>query len=140
MKKWVFVIIGMFTLMALILGCSSIENLVNGNPLTKVKENLELGMGKAEVKKQFGRVYTSVGNGEDGSEVWRFDSVSDKTYTVSPDVGIDTGELFDRTGFQSGKLTSQLFVYWSKDHVVTDAVIYFVSDSDGEIHEYRMTQ
>ncbi len=139
MKRWIVTAICVLTLSTLIIGCSSIETdtLIQGNELAYVQEKLELGMGKAEVKEQFGRSFTSVDNMVEGSEVWRFDYVIDKAYTVSTKAS-EAGVRYDRSGFLSNKLSSQLFVYWTKDQLVKDAVVYFMSD--GEIHEYRLSR
>lgn len=138
MKRWIFVTIWVLTLSTLIIGCSSIKTIIQGNVLTYVQEKLELGMSKAEVKEQFGRSYTSVDNKVGGIEVWRFDYAIDEDYTVSTEANIAAGVQYDRSGFLTGKLSSQLFVYWSKEHVMKDAVVYFMSD--GEIHEYRLSR
>ncbi|MEX2416295.1 MAG: hypothetical protein WD424_09125 [Paenibacillaceae bacterium] len=121
-----------------IAGCSSFNTIVKGNELSYVKKKLELGMNKAEVKKLFGRSYTSVQHAVDGNEVWRFDWVTEEGYVVIPEAGIEAVAHYDRSGYLTGKLSAQLFVGWTQDNVVKDVKVYYIAD--GKIHEYHILE
>jgi len=108
--------------------------LVKGNELPYVKKKLELGMTKADVKELFGRNYTNVYHAVNGSEVWRYDWAIEEGYVVVPEQGMETVAHYDREGFQAGKLSSQLFISWTRNNVVKDVIVYYMDD--GEIKDY----
>lgn len=136
MKRNVLWVICVLILGSQIVGCSSLDTLVKGNELSYVKEKLELGMTKAEVKKLFGRSYTSVQHAVDGNEVWRFDWVTEEGYVVVPEAGMEEVAHYDHSGFLEGKLSAQLFVGWTQDNVVKDVMVYYIVD--GKIREYHI--
>lgn len=138
MKRIVFWGICILMLGTLIVGCSSFDTFTKGNELSYVKEKLEPGMTKAEVKELFGGSYTSVYHAVDGNEVWRFDSLTEEAYVVVPEVGMEKIAHYDRAGFLAGKLSTQLFVGWTKDNVVKDVTIYYMAG--GKIHEYHILE
>jgi hypothetical protein len=121
-----------------IVGCSKFHTFNKGNELSYIKEKLELGMTKAEVKELFGRSYTSVFHAVDGNEVWRFDTVTEEGYMVVPEAGMEAIAHYDRSGLLTGKLSSQLFVGWTQDNIVKDIMVYY--PSNGKIYEYHILE
>jgi hypothetical protein len=132
MKRTILWALCLLVLGTQIIGCSSLKTYIKGNELSYVKDNLELGMSKAEVKERFGRSYTNVPDTVEGNEVWRYDLVSEKGYVVDSDTAKET---FDRSGLLTGKLSSQLFIGWTDDNVVKEFTLYYMSV--GKILEYR---
>lgn len=131
MKRMMLSILCILILATQIAGCSSLDSKIQGNELSYIKERLELGMTKAEVKERFGRSYTNVHDAIEGNEVWRFDAVTKKGYIVVLETGEET---VDRSGLLSDKLSSQLFIGWTEDNVVKDIKLYY--KAKGKIVEY----
>jgi hypothetical protein len=125
-------ILSLFFLGTLIVGCSSLSSYKQGNELSYVKDKLELGMTKSEVKAKFGRSYKNILRTAEDHELWRYDLAADADY-IAEDESRRSG--FDRSGLLTGKLSSQLFVEWDETNVVRDVKLYYVDE--GTIFEYR---
>jgi hypothetical protein len=119
-------------LSSFIVGCNSLNSYTKGNELIYVKDKLELGLTKSEVKARFGRSYKSILPSTKDHEVWRYDLAADADYIVEDDA---RSAAYDRTGLLTGKLSSQLFVEWDEANVVMDVKLYYVDE--GTIFEYR---
>jgi outer membrane protein assembly factor BamE (lipoprotein component of BamABCDE complex) len=132
MRTTLIGVLCLFLLGTLIVGCSSLNSYQQGNELSYVKDNLELGMTKSEVKAKFGRSYKNILLSTGDHEVWRYDLAADADYIVE-DESRRSG--FDRSGLLTGKLSSQLFVEWDETNVVMDVKLYYVDE--GTIFEYR---
>ncbi|MTI47402.1 MAG: hypothetical protein FH761_06155 [Firmicutes bacterium] len=116
-------------------------NKSNGEILEFIKNNIELGMSKEELKEIIGEVTVinpseSIIPGYGTTEVWRYDFTKDD-YIMNYDEEIKDKMIIDKLGIEKGDMKTQLFIEWSKGENIEINNISVFYYKKGEIYEYN---
>lgn len=102
--------------------------------LEDVKAKLKIGQSEKEVKSILGGSYAKVRGAMDNSLLWRYDLNTMQGYKFKT----DTDEV-DLNGLQSKEVELIVFIKWNEESkTVSSLTAYYVDETDGRIHEYRL--
>lgn len=99
-----------------------------------LKQNIELGMTKAEVKEILGSNPVEV-IGEKYPDVWRYDFGVKEGYTFKAEDNLD---FVDLEGLTNGSMKSQLFINFNAEEKVASFVFY--ESKDGKLQESHLLE
>ncbi len=129
---WVF----LFTLLlvSLALGCTPalVQEAVKPD-IDFIKENLEVGMEKEDIKGIFGDDYATVTCHKFGNEVWRYDYSEESSYSFVTGVNdVDVDAL------EKGILSGQLFLGWTGAGALQNYSFLYYNEADGRVYHYAV--